>query len=255
MSEKVCPSCKGLNNENATRCAECGAPLDQTAVIAPPPNPTYAPPPPIPSPEPPAQGQAPGYQGQGYQAPAYQAPSPQAYQPPAYQPPAHQGQGYQAGQNQSFAGMDPDDARGVQAAQAAGLVIPPGFAPAGFGVRFVAFLLDGLIQGIAAMIAFFIPTAMGLPFLGFLAYMVVAFGYFIYFWGSSGQSPGKKIMGLHVVSTDGQPMSYGKATLRLLGYMVSGMILYIGFLMIAFDDAKRGLHDRIATTLVVKEVR
>ncbi len=138
--------------------------------------------------------------------------------------------------------MDADAARAYQAAQANGLVIPAGYAPAGFGVRFVAALIDGLILGVFNY------------FLGGLFGSVVGIAYYVAFWAMKGQTPGKMAMGLYVISTDGKPLDWGKAIIRYVGYMVSAIILCIGFIMIAFDDSKRGLHDRIASTLVVKRV-
>ncbi len=61
------------------------------------------------------------------------------------------------------------------------------------------------------------------------------------------------MLGLKIVREDGEePMGWGPAFLRLVGYMVSGFILYIGFLMIAFNAEKMGLHDMIAKTRVLK---
>lgn len=228
MSQKVCPSCNAPNDVNAGFCGSCGAPMNQGQAAAPTP-PSYQPPTP------------PSYQPPAPSAPNYAPPAPQGYQAPAQAGnPGYQQQGYQQ-QGYGYApGMDADSARAYQAAQSAGLVIPAGYAPAGFWPRVGAYLIDGLIVTLFAWI----------PIIGWLA----AIAYFIFFWGAKGQTPGKMALGLYVISADGQPMSYGKAALRYVGYMVSGFILGIGFLMVAFDDAKRGLHDRIATTLVVKKV-
>jgi uncharacterized RDD family membrane protein YckC len=101
-----------------------------------------------------------------------------------------------------------------------------------------------------APIAFLVLTACQL--LSFVA----VFGYLIYFIGAKGATPGKKMMKLRVTLPDGHyPIGYGKALLRTIGYMVSGMICYIGFLMIAFDrEQHRGLHDKIAGTVVIREL-
>ena len=83
--------------------------------------------------------------------------------------------------------------------------------------------------------------------------MVVSIGYPVWFWAKRGATPGKKMLGLRIVREDGEePIGFGTAFLRLVGYMVSGMILYIGFLMIAFNPEKKGLHDTIAKTRVLK---
>lgn len=260
MSQKVCPSCNAPNDANATFCGSCGGPLSAGQPAAPAPNyqppapASYAPPSPPPAPNyqppnpgnyapPPQQnaygqqqnpyGQQNGYQAAGYQQPGYQQ---QGYQQPGFQP------GY----------ADPDAVAAMHAAQAAGLVLPPGYAPAGFWIRFVAVIVDGIVMGITISVLSVVLALIGLAPLALLVYFFGGFAYLIYFWGSTGQTPGKKLLGLTVISSDGQPMSYGKAFLRLIGYFISGFILYIGFLMAAFDGAKRSLHDRIATTLVVK---
>ena len=78
--------------------------------------------------------------------------------------------------------------------------------------------------------------------------------YNVYFWGVRGTSPGKELLELQVETDDGRcPIGLGKATLRVLGYMLSTASLGIGFLMIAAGGD--GLHDRIAGTRVVRRGR
>ena len=55
-----------------------------------------------------------------------------------------------------------------------------------------------------------------------------------------------------VVRVDGQAVDLGAATLRFIGYLVCALTLGIGFLFIVFDERKRGLHDRIAGTHVIR---
>ena len=52
--------------------------------------------------------------------------------------------------------------------------------------------------------------------------------------------------------TNGEPIELGAACLRYVGYIASGLIFGIGYLMIAFSAEKKGLHDNIANTVVVK---
>jgi uncharacterized RDD family membrane protein YckC len=48
-------------------------------------------------------------------------------------------------------------------------------------------------------------------------------------------------------------LSYGRAALReVVGKFLSGILLGIGYLMVAFDSKKQGLHDRLANTFVIK---
>lgn len=80
---------------------------------------------------------------------------------------------------------------------------------------------------------------------------LVIFAYHVFFLVLAGQTPGKALLGLRVVSLDGRKLGYGKAILRLLGYFVSGVPLYIGFLWIIFDDRRQAWHDKIAGTCVI----
>lgn len=76
--------------------------------------------------------------------------------------------------------------------------------------------------------------------------------YFTLFTGWEGQTPGKRLLGLKVVRMKGGPVSYPKALLRYVGYYISFLPAGLGFIMIAVDRNKRGLHDLIAGTCVVK---
>jgi uncharacterized RDD family membrane protein YckC len=75
--------------------------------------------------------------------------------------------------------------------------------------------------------------------------------YHVYFWSVKGATPGKELLELRVVTDDGaSPIPLGSALRRALGYLLSAASLGLGFLMVAFGG--RGLHDRIASTRVVK---
>lgn len=63
---------------------------------------------------------------------------------------------------------------------------------------------------------------------------------------------GKKVLGLKVVSENGERISFGKATGRYFASILSAIILIIGFLMIGWTKKKQGLHDKIAGTFVIK---
>ena len=62
---------------------------------------------------------------------------------------------------------------------------------------------------------------------------------------------GKKMLGLKVVNDSGGKISMGQSWIRYLGYIVSS-IFYVGYIMAAFTDRKRALHDMMADTYVVK---
>ncbi|MGC2696965.1 MAG: RDD family protein [Candidatus Angelobacter sp.] len=63
---------------------------------------------------------------------------------------------------------------------------------------------------------------------------------------------GKRVLHLKVTDEAGNRISFGRATGRFFGKILSQMIMYIGYIMIAFTDRKRGLHDMLAGTLVMK---
>lgn len=137
----------------------------------------------------------------------------------------------------------------------------------GFWRRAVAFLIDKIIiylllfgimiagVMILGLSVFSItPTILMTPL--FLSYygvnLLLNMLYFTYFYGTTGQTPGKKLLGLKVIMKTGEPVTPGIAFLRWVGYVVSGMVFYLGFLWIGFDSRKQGWHDKIAGTVVVR---
>ena len=143
---------------------------------------------------------------------------------------------------------------------------------AGFWVRVGATLIDQLILlAVVAVLAFigFLVLAPTLSRSGAapeaaLAAMsiVVGVGYLLLIGGSacyeaffvsrSGATPGKKALGLKVVMPDGGPVSLGRAFGRFFAKMLSAMPLDLGFIMVGFDSEKRGLHDYICSTRVIR---
>lgn len=122
-----------------------------------------------------------------------------------------------------------------------------GVVAAGFWIRFGAVLIDSVIILIALGVLMAIAGTAGY-ILGLVGGLVYTIG----FWVSSGATPGKMVFGLKVVTAEGDPIGLGKAVLRIVGYWVNGLTLYIGYLFIAFRKDKRGLHDLIAGTAVIR---
>ena len=60
------------------------------------------------------------------------------------------------------------------------------------------------------------------------------------------------MLGLRVTDLNGNRIGFGKATGRYFGKILSGMICFIGFIMVAFTEQQQGLHDMLAGTLVVR---
>jgi uncharacterized RDD family membrane protein YckC len=133
----------------------------------------------------------------------------------------------------------------------------------GFWVRVAAKLLDGLILWVVNMVITFagIWTFFGrqdnprlaLATMGvqWVLQLAVAAAYTTYFLGAHGATPGKMALKLEVVRPDGERLTYLRALGRHFAEMLSSLILCIGYIMVAFDDEKRALHDRICDTRVV----
>ncbi len=75
--------------------------------------------------------------------------------------------------------------------------------------------------------------------------------YHLFFLITTGRTPGKALMGLRVVTINGGRLSFIHAVLRLLGYLVSTVTLFLGFLWILIDNRRQGFHDKLARTYVV----
>jgi uncharacterized RDD family membrane protein YckC len=66
-------------------------------------------------------------------------------------------------------------------------------------------------------------------------------------------TPGKVLCGIIVTDLSGDRVSFFRASNRFFGRILSGLILGIGFLMIAFTERHQGLHDKLAGCLVIRE--
>lgn len=64
---------------------------------------------------------------------------------------------------------------------------------------------------------------------------------------------GKLALGLCVVNVEGKRISFGIASGRFFGKILSGFFLYIGYIMAAFTDKKQALHDQMSNCLVLEK--
>jgi uncharacterized RDD family membrane protein YckC len=137
---------------------------------------------------------------------------------------------------------------------------------ASIGVRFVAVLLDGLIVGIPMLIIEAVLGLYGSP----VAALLSAIAYFLYegllLAYQNGQTIGKKVMSVRVVSVDGQALTMNKtftrsgvkAVLSVLGSIkppittVLGILSLLDYLWPFWDANKQTWHDKAAGTYVVK---
>ena len=131
---------------------------------------------------------------------------------------------------------------------------------AGFWIRFCAKFIDGIILEIINFAVIFLITmimaASKMEKAGTLVAIFVGvalnFSYNIYFNGSFGATPGKMALKLKIVRSNGEPITYGRALGRQFAEILSGLTLYIGYMMAGWDTEKRALHDRVCDTRVIQ---
>jgi uncharacterized RDD family membrane protein YckC len=142
----------------------------------------------------------------------------------------------------------------------------------GFWIRLLAFMIDRILVSMVMTpfaLVFFLPLMRsairgemdeGPPAwlfttfpLFILAVLVVQWLYDALLTSSSWQATvGKRVVKLKVTDMEGNRISFGRATGRFFGKLLSGMMCNIGFIMAAFTERKQALHDMIAGTLVWK---
>jgi uncharacterized RDD family membrane protein YckC len=145
-------------------------------------------------------------------------------------------------------------------------------AYAGFWIRVVGYLIDAIILGVVGGIVQVlvigpmikmpqpgvvpdlstIGPALGALGLASLINIAIAACYEGFFVANLQATPGKMVIGVKVVRPDGSRVDLGRAFGRYFSKILSGLILCIGFIMVGFDAQKRGLHDMICDTRVVK---
>lgn len=135
----------------------------------------------------------------------------------------------------------------------------------GFGTRLLATVIDGITVGffgfmlsfvigfIAILVDIYTPEPASGPLELLIVLCMLGFSlvYYVGLWSSEGSTLGKSVLGLRVVGTDGSQLTTGKALLRYFGYIISALVLSIGFIWAAFDGRRQGWHDKIAGTLVI----
>jgi uncharacterized RDD family membrane protein YckC len=138
---------------------------------------------------------------------------------------------------------------------------PPLERPAHALERAQAAAVDTLLfAGLVMLVLYFTGRAARAPVAalwpswpGLLLYFVLlGLFYAAYFTGTTGQTPGKLLTGLRVVGSTGRPPSYARAMARALLGLVGIVLAGASLLPMAFDPARRTLHDRLFHTRVVR---
>lgn len=131
----------------------------------------------------------------------------------------------------------------------------------GFWKRFVAYVLDTILLSLAMFAAIALCFAVAgdlsddeLDGLASLFSFLGSWLYFAFFESSAKQAtPGKMALGMRVVDLNGGRISFGHATGRYFGKIVSSLLLGIGFIMAGVTARKQALHDIMAKCLVVNQ--
>ena len=150
---------------------------------------------------------------------------------------------------------------------------------AGFWLRLVAYLIDGLVMVVAfvavAIILVFgtglgpalgrlhpgeepgeVGSLLGVTFI-FSLLAISLVGSWLYHaclessdWHAT---LGKKILNMKVMDLEGRPISFGRASVRFFAKIITGMLpLGIGYIVAGFTERKQAIHDMIASCVVLR---
>ncbi len=115
--------------------------------------------------------------------------------------------------------------------------------------RLVALILNSIVISFVGLI---VRQITGEDILGISVGFIIGLLYNTYFWTSNqGQTPGKRVMGLRVVKTNGGNIGVLSAIIRYVGYWINTAIFLLGWIWAIFDGKGQGLHDKLAGTMVV----
>lgn len=121
---------------------------------------------------------------------------------------------------------------------------------AGFWIRFAATMIDAVIFAIVQSI---LEIFLGTGVIAQIIYTVLMWVYAVYMIVTYQATLGKMALGLRVERTNGDRVTYKRAILReVVGKTVSAIVIFIGYIMVAFTAKKQGLHDMIADTVVIR---
>ncbi|MBJ7330075.1 MAG: RDD family protein [Solirubrobacteraceae bacterium] len=155
-------------------------------------------------------------------------------------------------------------AAGVAVTGVADPLAPPPLRYVGLVTRVVAMVIDAAILNIVAVITgvsvslvlgiFNLPeqTTKVVAAIGGTVFALWVVVYFVGFWCINAQTLGDRVMGFRVQQSDGRRLKPRRAVVRFGGMVLCMIPLGAGFLPILFDDRRRGLHDRLARSVVLE---
>jgi uncharacterized RDD family membrane protein YckC len=141
--------------------------------------------------------------------------------------------------------------------------LPPGVATAPLGHRFAAYLIDGLVPGLIAVLAavLFVQTSVSLSVIG-VAATALMLGWVVLVWGMfaiRGAGPGMRLLRLQLVGlANGRPIGWGRFFLRQVILLVLGMTgigLLLMVIFLAQHPRRQGWHDLAVDSVAIGERR
>jgi uncharacterized RDD family membrane protein YckC len=124
---------------------------------------------------------------------------------------------------------------------------------ASFASRLIAYIIDIIILSIISfVILLFIAGLISNTVQLLILDVLLSSIYYWYFWTRrGGQTPGKRLLNIRVIKSDGSPLSDSDALLRVFGYYIGRITLGLGYIWAAFDAHSQAWHDKMANTYVV----
>jgi uncharacterized RDD family membrane protein YckC len=145
-----------------------------------------------------------------------------------------------------------------------GQAVPDTIVYSGLVTRSIAFFIDAaVINGVAALVGVMLGLGVSilhlpshtdkvLAAIGTAAWVLWGISYFGFFWSTTGQTPGDRLMQIRVLAErTRRPVRPLQAAVRFGGLILAAIPLGAGYLMMLWDDRGRCLQDRLARTVVI----
>lgn len=131
---------------------------------------------------------------------------------------------------------------------------------AGFWIRLGASIIDNIIIMVAL-----VPIGMLMGWNSMYSseitstadwlWQILIAAFCVFCWVKFAGTPGKRLLRLKVLDErTGENVTVGQGIIRYIGYFPAVLVLFIGLIWVAFDPKKQGWHDKMAKTVVVREL-
>lgn len=131
---------------------------------------------------------------------------------------------------------------------------------AGFWIRLAASIIDNIIIMVAL-----VPIGMLMGWNSMYSsdmtsavdwiWQILIAAFCIFCWVKFAGTPAKRLLRLKVLDEKtGENITVVQGIIRYIGYFPSILVLFIGLIWVAFDSKKQGWHDKMAKTVVVREL-